>query len=361
MNGKIEKAIARVVEHGQFILGPEVGSLEEQLAQFSGCRYAVMCANGTDALLLVLMAWGVGPGDAVFVPSYTFAATAEVVALAGATPVFVDIDPSDYTMDRASLAKAVPYAVELGLRPAVVVPVDLFGHPANYPLLEEVSRRHGLRIVADGAQSFGASADGRRVGSLTEATTTSFFPSKPLGCYGDGGAIFTNDARLASTLKSLRMHGNELGRYVRIGMNSRLDTLQAAVLLEKLGILSEEIRSRQRIADFYANTLADVAVVPAVRAGVESAWGQYTIQVEERDAVRDHLQRRAISSAVYYPEPLHVQPAYALFPFSPDGLSNTSQLSAQALSLPIHPYLSEPDQQRVVREVRQAITTGAKL
>ena len=259
MGRRIEDAIGRVLEHGRFIMGPEVRTLEEQLAEFAGVKHVVTCASGTDALQLPLMAWGIGRGDAVFVPAFTFAATAEVVALVGATPVFVDVLDDSFNMDATSLEAAITSVAAQGrLNPAAVIPVDLFGRPADYDALLPVAERHGLRVLADAAQGFGATYGGKRAGSIGDAAATSFFPAKPLGCYGDGGAVFTDDDDVAAVLRSLRVHGQGADKFnnVRIGVNGRLDTVQAAILLEKLAIFEDEIAARQMVADGYAAGLA---------------------------------------------------------------------------------------------------------
>lgn len=354
---RIDRAIARVLAHGQFIMGPELHRLEERLAAHSGARHAIGCGSGTDALLLPLLALGLKSGDAVFVPSFTFAATAEVVALIGATPVFVDVDETTFNMDPASLADAVSAIARAGaLRPRGVIAVDLFGQPADYAAIQEVADRHGLWVIADAAQSYGATAGETRVGALARITTTSFFPAKPLGCYGDGGAIFTADDALAETMRSLLFHGRGADRNdnVRIGINGRLDTLQAAILLEKLEIFDDELVRRQRVAERYGEGLRDAARVPVLRAGVTSAWAQYTIVVEGRDAIARHLKAEGIPTAVYYPLPVHCQTAYRHFPTAPGGLPVTEDLAQRVLSLPMHPYLDESTQQRIVAAVQAA-------
>lgn len=357
LDGAIERAIGRVVDHQQFILGPEVKQFEERLAAFCGAPHAVSCASGTDALLLPLLAWGVGPGHAVLVPSFTFAATAEVVALTGATPVFVDVDDERGNLDPSSLEEAVGVATTAGLRPVGVIPVDLFGHPADYAAIEGVANRRGMWVLADAAQSFGASVDGTPVGTLGDAAATSFFPSKPLGCYGDGGALLTADAGLADAMRSLRAHGRGAHKYdtVRVGLNSRLDTIQAAVLLQKLDVLAEEVEARQRVAECYAKSLADVVRVPVVATDVRSAWAQYTIRVERRDEVAAQLKRDGIATAVYYPKALHQQPAYVDCPRPLEGLPVSESLAEEVLSLPMYPYLSDAAQERVIAALRRAV------
>jgi dTDP-4-amino-4,6-dideoxygalactose transaminase len=352
------RAIEGAVEGGQWILGPQVAVLEEQLATFAGVAHAVACANGTDALLLVLKAWGIGPGDAVFVPSFTFAATAEVVALAGATPVFVDVLADTFNMDPASLEMAIAkIRRETKLVPKVMIPVDLFGQPADYRRLEPIARREGLRMLCDAAQSFGASFDGRRTGAIGHASATSFFPAKPLGCYGDGGACFTNDSELAELLRSLRMHGQGADRYehVRIGFNSRLDTIQAAILIEKLKIFPDEIEARDRIARRYNAQLgkSNRIRVPRVIPEAQSVWAQYTIQVEDRAKLQGDLADQGIPTAVYYPVPLGRQRAYAHFPSAPTPVSD--MLSKAVVSLPMHPYLDETAQDRIIAAVLKSL------
>jgi dTDP-4-amino-4,6-dideoxygalactose transaminase len=353
---RIDEAIARVLDHGIFILGPEVKTLEGQLADYCGARHAVGCANGTDALVMALMARGVGPGDAVYVPSFTFASTAEAVALVGATPVFVDVDET-FNMAPASLVDALD-ATE-GLRPVAVIPVDLFGLLADYEAIGKIADQHALWVLADAAQSFGASRDGRRAGSFGDIATTSFFPAKPLGCYGDGGAIFTDDDETAAVLRSIRVHGKGSDKYdnVRIGTNGRLDTLQAAILIEKLAILPDEIEARQRVADRYSKGLADIVRIPATGAGQTSAWAQYTVQVDDRDGVAAMLKAAGVPTAVYYPKPLHRQTAYRGYPVAPGGLPVSDALAERVLSLPMHPYLDEASQDRVIAAVREAVSS----
>lgn len=362
LGDRIDRAIAQVLEHGQYILGPEVRQFEAALSAHCGARHAITCANGTDALVLPLMAKGIQTGDAVFCPSFTFAATAEVVALTGAAPVFVDVRPDTFNMDPDSLEKAVAEARRQGLRPASAMPVDLFGLPADYDAITDVCERHGLWILADSAQGFGAVHKGRRTGTLGLATGTSFFPAKPLGCYGDGGAVFTDDEELADVMRSLRVHGQGNNKYdnVRVGLNSRLDTIQAAVLLEKLRLYPEEIAARNDVARRYAESLADVVVVPSVPDGLHSVWAQYTVRVPgsgRRDALAERLKASGVPTAVYYPKPLHHQPAYSRFVAAPGGLPVSERLAGEVLSLPMHPYLDEATQGRIVDLVREACRT----
>jgi len=358
LDGGIERAVAKVIDHQQFIMGPEVRELEERLASFCGAEHAVSCASGTDALLLPLMAWGVGSGQAVLLPSFTFAATAEVVALLGATPVFVDVDEDSANLDPTSLEKALVAAEANGLEPVGVIAVDLFGRPADYPAIERTAEQRGLWVLADAAQSFGASVDGRAVGTIGRATSVSFFPSKPLGCYGDGGAVLTSDAQTADVMRSLRFHGRGTHKYeaVRVGLNSRLDTIQAAILLQKLDVLAGEIDRRQQVAECYAKGLGDVVRVPRIPPDLRSAWAQYTIRLDNRDEVADRMKAEGIPSGVYYPKALHQQLAYQDCPLPDGGLPVTEMLTTQVLSLPMHPYLSEAAQERVIAVLRRAVT-----
>ncbi len=352
----IDAALARVFEHGKFILGPEVRELEDRLATFAGQERAVACSSGTDALVLVLMAWGIGPGDAVFVPAFTFAATAEAVALLGATPVFCDVCEDTFNLDSESLEAAIEHARGAGLRPRVVIPVDLFGQPADYGRIEQIAGANALRVLCDAAQSFGAELGGRRVGTFGAAAAVSFFPAKPLGCYGDGGAVLTADPELAEALASLRTHGAGRDKYdnQRIGMNARLDTVQAAILLAKLDIFEDEIVARRRIAACYSEALKDLVDVPGVSAGAASVWAQYTIRLEDRDAVAARLRAEGIPTAIYYPVPLNRQRAYRDYPSAPGGTPVAECLAGRVLSLPMHPYLDEKTQNRVVGSLRRA-------
>ncbi len=357
LGAKIDEAITRVLDHGRFIMGPEVHELEARLATFAKANHCVSCSSGTDALLLILMAWEIGPGDAVFVPAMTFAATAEVVSLTGATPVFTDVLNDTFNMDPASLEDAIAVARAGDLTPRVVIPVDLFGQPADYPGLQDVADSHGLRLLADAAQSYGASLDGKRVGLFGDATAVSFFPAKPLGCYGDGGAVLTDDAGLAQKMRSLRVHGQGGNKYdnVAVGLNARLDTIQAAVLLQKMEIFEDEIERRQVIADRYTDLLANVAVTPKVLSGAVSAWAQYTLRIQGRDAVQGRLKEAGIPTAVYYPMALSDQTAYRDCPRAAAGTPVSQALSREVLSLPMHPYLEAADQERVAGAVKDAV------
>jgi dTDP-4-amino-4,6-dideoxygalactose transaminase len=355
----IDDAIARVLAHCQFIHGPEVRALEAELAAFCGARHAIACSSGTDALRLVLMAWDIGPGDAVICPAFTFCATAEVVALCGATPVLADVQPQTFNLDPASCERAATAAKKLGLKPRAIIPVDLFGLPADHDGIAAVAAAHGLLVLDDAAQAFGAAYKGRKLGALAAATATSFFPAKPLGCYGDGGAILTDDDDLAARLKRLRVHGEGTDKYdaVEIGLTGRLDTIQAAILLEKLKIFPEEIIARGRAAARYAAGLADVATVPRVGNESNSVWAQYTIRLApgRRDALAAALKAQGIPTGIYYAKPLHRQRAYGHFPIAAGGLPVSGRLAEEVVSLPIHAYLDEPVQDRIIAAVRRAL------
>jgi dTDP-4-amino-4,6-dideoxygalactose transaminase len=356
---QVNEAIARVLAHGQYIMGPEVMALEKALSDFCGAKHVISCGNGTIALELVLRAKGVKAGDAVLCPSFTFAATAEVVALVGATPVFVDVHGDTFNLDAASLESGFVTAKKLGLNPVGVIPVDLFGHPAEYRDIEPWCAAHGLWVLTDAAQSFGARYHDRKVGTIGLAPTTSFFPAKPLGCYGDGGAIFTDDADLAAVIRSLRVHGQGSDKYdnVLIGTNGRIDTIQAAVLIEKLRIFPDELEQREVVARRYSEALKDVADVPATAQGCTSAWAQYTIRVRPtmRDALAAALRTHGIPTAIYYPKPLHQQTAYRNFPVAGNGLPVSDVIAHEVISLPMHPYLEPDAQDRVVAAVRLAL------
>ena len=353
---RIDDAILKVVDHGAYIMGPEVRELETKLAEFCGARHCVSCANGTDALALVLMAWGIKPGDAVYVPAFTFVATAEVVAWFGATPVFVDVLEDTFNMDPDSLERAIAAAGQMKLTPKAVIPVDLFGQPADYRRLLPIAERHGLKVLSDTAQGFGATLDGKCTGTFGEATATSFFPAKPLGCYGDGGAVFTDDDALLEDLHSLRVHGQGSDKYdnVRIGMNGRMDTIQAAIMIEKLAIFPDEIVARQRAADYYSSKLGTRHLPPMLMDGATSVWAQYTIQVDDRSAVQEACRAAGIPTAVYYPIPLSQQTGYKHFPTVPGGIPVSEALAERVLSLPMHPYLDEATQDRIIDVVASA-------
>lgn len=359
LRSKIDAALAAVVDHSQYILGPEVRELESQLADYCDVAECVGCASGTDALLLPLLTEGVGPGDAVFVPSFTFVATAEVVVLTGATPIFVDVDETTHLIDLASLEAAIAGAGEAGLTPRAIIPVDLFGQPADYAAIAAIAEQAKLLVIADAAQSFGAQQGNQRVGKLARVTATSFFPSKPLGCFGDGGALFTDDADFAARLRSARVHGAGSDKYdnARVGVNSRLDTLQAAILLAKMTIFDDEIAARRRVASYYDEGLSKCVQTPRLANDNISAWALYTIVTPNRDRLRDSLTEAGVPTRVYYPTPLHLQPAYRNHPCAPSGLATSERLASQVLSLPMHPYLDSAAQDRVIQTVRDLVAS----
>jgi len=357
---ELDEAIRRVLDHGAYVMGPEVTQLENELSAFCGAKYVLSCASGTDALALVLMAKQIKTGDAVFVPSFTFAATAEVVAWLGATPVFIDVLPDTFNMDPESLKLGIQAAKQAGLRPAAIIPVDLFGQAADYNALEPIAAENHLWILSDAAQSFGGTYQNRKVGTIGLATATSFFPSKPLACYGDGGAVFTDDADMYNVLKSIRVHGQGEDKYenVRIGMNGRLDTLQAVVLLEKLKLFSKEIKQRQAVADIYSQTLHDFVQTPFVQKGSQSAWAQYTVLLPDnidRNVFANRLKAAGVPTAVYYPKPLHQQIAYQGFLKATPSLTVSEKLSQQVISLPMHPYLQRAQQDHILAQCIEAL------
>jgi dTDP-4-amino-4,6-dideoxygalactose transaminase len=359
LGARIDEAVKRVMDHCQFINGPEVFALEKELAAFCGARHAIGVASGTDALVLVLMAKGIGKGDAVICPSFTYAASPESVALVGATPVFADVNETTFNIEPAGIERAVAAAQRASLDPKALMTVDLFGLPADYDAIMPVAERLGLAVIDDAAQAFGADTKGRKIGTLAPVTTTSFFPAKPLGCYGDGGGVFTDDDALADLIKSLRNHGQGADRYdnVRVGMTGRLDTIQAAVLLEKLTIFPDEIVARERIARRYNAKLADVVTVPHIANEHASVWAQYTIRVPagRRDALAAGLRAQGIPTAMYYPKPAHRQTAYRHYPVADGGLPVTDKLAREVISLPMHAYLDEATQDRIVAAVRGAL------
>jgi dTDP-4-amino-4,6-dideoxygalactose transaminase len=360
LGSRIDNAILEVVESGDYIMGSAVSELETKLAERCGVTSAISCANGTDALALILMARQVKPGQAILCPSFTFAATAEVVAWLGAVPVFVDVADSTFTMDPVGLEAGIATARRQGLEPVGVIPVDLFGQPADYGELMPIAEKHGLWVLCDAAQSFGAIYKRHKVGGLGMATAVSFFPAKPLGCYGDGGVVLTNDPELAAVIQSLRVHGQGADKYdnVRIGMNGRLDTMQAAVLLQKLTVFDEEVDARNRIATRYNDLLSGVATVPKVRHDCTSVWAQYTLRIpaDRRDGFAASLKRRGVPTGVYYRRPLHLQTAYRTYPIAETGLNVSEALARQVISLPMHPYLDAAAQDRVIEAVRIALS-----
>jgi dTDP-4-amino-4,6-dideoxygalactose transaminase len=359
LKADIDAGIASVLGHGQYIFGPEVAKFEDKLAEFSDAKHAVSCANGTDAILLPLLAWGVGVGDAVFCPSFTYCATAEVIALTGATPIFIDIDRETYNLDVGSLKQAISDVKSKGdLRPAAVIVVDLFGQSADYEAITPIVRENGLKLISDSAQGYGSTLKGKHPLNWADVQTTSFFPAKPLGCYGDGGATMTNDDTLDAVMRSLRFHGKGKDQYdnVRIGINSRLDTLQAAILLPKLAVFADEIEKRNVIAERYSSALRGYATrVPVVLDSVLSTWAQYTLEVPDPQHFADGLKAEGIPTARYYPKPVHMQTAYAHYPVSGNGLPNTVDCIDHVISLPMHPYLSDTDQDRIIETAKAAL------
>lgn len=359
LGSAIDEAVARVLAHCAFVMGPEVAKSERDLEAFCGAKHAITCASGTDALALILMAKELKPGDAVFCPAFTFAATAEVIAWLGASPVFVDVLPETFNMDPASLKLAIDTARRAGLKPKGVMPVDLFGLPSDYDAIEPICAEHGLWLLCDAAQSFGASYKGRTVGTIGMATATSFFPAKPLGVYGDGGAITTEDDHLAHVIKSLRVHGQGEDKYdnVRIGMTGRMDTIQAAILIEKLRIFADEIEARDRAAKRYATGLSGRCVTPVVPDGLTSVWAQYTIRVPaaRRGPVMARLKDKGVPTAIYYPKPMHLQAPYARYPVADNSLPATDQIRHEVFSLPMHAYLDENTQDYVIEQVKAAL------
>jgi len=343
IRSKIDNAIKKVLDHGQYIMGPEVTQFEESLRNYTGSKFAYTCANGTDALTISMMALNVQKGDAVFVPSFTYVASAETVAQLGATPFFVDVSKKTFNLDPKQLQRAINEASKIGLRPRLIMPVELFGLPCDFDEIKMIADENNLHILIDSAQSFGGEYKGRKVGTLGDITTTSFFPAKPLGCYGDGGAIFTQDSNLSEKINSIRLHGKGKEKYdnVRIGVNSRLDTIQAAILLEKIKIFDHEIRKRNEFAQMYSESLKEMFDIPIVPNQYKSVWAQYTLRLKNRNKIQDLLKSNNIPTVVYYPKALSQQDGYKDFPCISSGLTNSEELPYEVLSLPMHPYLKE--------------------
>lgn len=355
---QIDAAIQEVLDDGRYILGPAVEKLEAELAEYCGVRHAVSCASGTDAIFMPLLAYGVGPGDAVFVPSFTFTASAEVILLTGASPVFVDVEADSFNLDLADLERKIAETRKAGkLEPKAIIAVDLFGLPADWDGLTTLADREKLHLISDAAQSFGGTYHGKHVGSLAPVSGTSFFPAKPLGGYGDGGAIFTDDDDLAAVLKSIRVHGAGSDRYevVRIGINGRLDSIQAAILSVKLSVFDDEIEARARVANVYDDALKDIVAVPKRIEGLQSAWAQYTIKSGKRAGVQAHLKEAGIPTMIYYPKPMHLQAPYAPYGGGEGSLPVSETICEEVMSLPMHPYLKEDDAKRIGAEVRRAL------
>lgn len=358
IKSKIDTSIQNVLTHGKYIMGPEVSELEQRLSEYVNCRHAIACSSGTDALLMALMAYDVGPGDAIFAPPFTFIATAETISLIGATPVFVDIEPDTYNIDPDKLQQAIQEISDDGqLTPKGIIAVDLFGLPADYNRINPIAEQNHLFVIEDAAQSFGATYHGRRAGGLANIGCTSFFPAKPLGCYGDGGMCFTNDDTLADKLRSIRVHGKGNHKYdnARIGINGRLDTIQAAILEAKFDIFPEEVELRNRAAQRYSNMLNEVPSlqIPVVPQGFKSVWAQYSILAESEDhriTIQNALKGEGIPSAIYYPKPLHLQTAFKPLGYKPGDFPISEDCSNRIFSIPMHPYLSEPDQEKIVKK-----------
>lgn len=357
---KINMRIDTVLSHGKYILGPEVDELEQKLAQFSNVKHAISCGNGTDALLLALMALNVKAGDVIFCPSFTFAATAEVVPMLGAIPFFVDVDEKTFNISSVSLTQAIEFAKHSGLTPKGIIAVDLFGLPADYDNLEAIATQNDLFIIADSAQGYGATYNNAVTGSIGDVATTSFFPAKPLGCYGDGGAIFTDDDKIASEIKSLRFHGKGKDKYdnEKIGMNSRLDTIQAAILLAKIDIYSDEINLRNLVADRYLKGINNKDLrKPYVPSNSKSVWAQFTLvarSLSHRENIMQAMAAKNIPAVIYYPKPLHLQTAYKSYPLSPNGLAVSERLATQVFSIPMHPYLEKDTQDFIIDVINAA-------
>lgn len=365
---QIKEALSKVLKHGNYILGPEVQQLEQALCDYSGSRFCISCANGTDALLMALMALNIGTGDFVIVPGFSFVSAPEAVALRGATPLFVDVQQESFNLDPQAVSQMLQWASTRGMNVKAVISVDLFGRPADYASLRSICERFDTTLIADAAQAFGAVSPEGCVGTLAEITTTSFFPSKPLGCYGDGGALLTDNEQLAEKLMSIRQHGRGDDKYdnVRIGLNSRLDTLQASVLLVKLARLNEELRKRQQIADTYSTALAGISGldIPLIGQDIASSWAQYTLRVAsslDRLGTMRTMAAAGISTAIYYPTPLHLQKAYQHFPRQRGGLPASESLSNTVLSIPMDPYMTDQEVDRVIVTLRKSLGSGRAI
>ena len=356
---KIDKRIQDVLNHGQYIMGPEVRELEEKLAEYVGTKFCISCSSGTDALLIPLMAKGIGPGDAIITTPFTYIATAGVIKLLGATPVFVDIDADSYNINPSAIVDGILIAKNKGLKPKAIIPVDLFGLPADYKIIEAVAKENNLFILEDTAQGFGGEINSGRAGSFGHIAATSFFPAKPLGCYGDGGAIFTNDDELNIIMKSVRVHGGGIDKYdnVRMGLNGRLDTLQAAILLEKLDIFPDEVTRRNRVADYYSKYLPSQFKKPFTPVGYKSSWAQYSIIAKSNDMrmkAMDLLKAKGIPSMIYYRLPLHLQKVFKYLNYQYGDFPISEYISNRIFSLPMHPYLGIDEQDQIL-EVLQDV------
>ena len=350
---KINKRIKSVLNHGKYIMGPEVLELEEKLCDYVGVKYCISCSSGTDALLIPLMAKGIGIGDAVITTPFTYIATAEVISLLGAEPVFVDIYDSTYNMDPSYIENAIQLAEKKGLNTKAIIPVDLFGLPARYRIISEISKKYNLFVIEDAAQGFGGEIRGMKAGSFGDVASTSFFPAKPLGCYGDGGAIFTNDEELANKMKSIRVHGSGSDKYenVRLGLNGRLDTFQAAILLEKLSIFDDELALRNKVADYYLNNIISNVITPFIPKEYYSSWAQFSLlskSENERSKIMSSLNKNNIPSMIYYKLPLHLQKVMESLGYQKGDFPISEKISNQIFSIPMHPYLDIEKQDRIV-------------
>ncbi|MBA7497322.1 UDP-2-acetamido-2-deoxy-3-oxo-D-glucuronate aminotransferase [subsurface metagenome] len=359
----IDDNIQKVLNHGKFIMGPEISELENKLSEYVGVKHCISTSSGTDALLMPLMAWGLGAGDAVFTTTFTFAATAEVISLLGATPVFADIDPDTFNLDPEKLGQAIKKVFKEGqFTPKAIIPVDLFGLPADYDKIEAIAKKYQLKILEDAAQGFGGLYKRRRAGAFGDAAVTSFFPAKPLGCYGDGGAIFTENDELAAVLKSIRIHGKGKDKYdnIRIGLNARLDTLQAAILLPKLrAFIQYEFAARNKFAEMYTEGLEGILKTPTVPDGLTSSWAQYSVLAkdeEERAMLQEKLKESGIPTMIYYCKPLHLQTAYANLGYKKGDFPVTEDVCSRIFSLPMHPYLTEDIIENIVTIIKKCLS-----
>jgi UDP-2-acetamido-2-deoxy-ribo-hexuluronate aminotransferase len=361
IRNKIDKKIQDVLNHGRYIMGPEVQQLENELAKYVGVKHCLSCSSGTDALLIPLMAKHIGKGDAVLTSPFTYIATAEVISLLGATPIFVDIYSKTYNINSKEISRGVQEAKSKGLTPRGIIPVDLFGLSARYRLIEEEAKKHDLFIIEDAAQGFGGTIRGKKAGSFGHVASTSFFPAKPLGCYGDGGAIFTNDDDLAETMSSIRVHGGGSDKYdnIRIGINGRLDTLQAAILLEKLAIFKSELEMRQNVAEYYIANLPESLVGPFIPNGYTSSWAQFSIlaeSIEKRDEIIAYLKVKDIPAMIYYRTPLHLQKVFSGLNYRKGDFPHSEQSAEKIFSIPMHPYLKQRQQDKVLEALHEAVT-----
>ncbi len=355
----LEERFQTILNHGKYIMGPEVAELERKLSEFVNVRNAISCSSGTDALLIPLMAKGVGPGDAIITTPFTYIATGEVISLLGATPVFVDIYAKTFNIDPAQISNGVEEALKKGLKPKAIIPVDLFGLPARYRLLEKEAKKFNLFMLEDAAQGFGGSIKNKKAGSFCNVAATSFFPAKPLGCYGDGGAIFTDDDELADIMRSIRVHGGGENKYdnVRLGINGRLDTMQAAVLLEKIKIFPNEIESRNQFAKYYSTLLPSSLIAPFVPKKYQSSWAQFSILAESgthRDVILNKLKSKNIPAMIYYPTPLHMQKVFNFLGYKKGDFPISEKIAERIFSIPMHPYLEKSDQDKILKVLKNA-------